>query len=327
MDIFYSTLGQTISLFLLILIGFVLSKAKILPKESAKVLAKLENWVFIPALMLKTFMDDFSVDKLGSSGLVFLFSACLLIPVAPLSVLISRPLARDAFTRNIFTYGLAFSNFGYMGLAVVAAVFSQYEADYLIFIMPLYILIYLWGVPYLLMREEKTTFRQNLKSLLNPMFIGMFIGMVLGLVGSLLPSDITIPTALEPPVKALDSVITALKGCMSPAAMILTGVTVASINLKKTFGNFKIYAVTAIRLLAIPLLFLGVFKLWNLIPGVPAIPENIFVCAIASLAMPLGLNTIVIPSAYGKDVSVAAGMALVSHLLSCVTIPLIFLLI
>ena len=159
------------------------------------------------------------------------------------------------------------------------------------------------------------------------MFIGMFIGMVLGLVGSLLPSDLSIPAPLEPPVNALDSVITALKSCMSPVAMLLTGVTVANLDLKKTFSNGRIYAITAIRLLAIPLLFLGVFKLWNLIPGIPVLPENIFVCAIASLAMPLGLNTVVIPSAYGKDVSVAAGMALVSHLLSCVTIPLIFLLI
>ena len=43
------------------------------------------------------------------------------------------------------------------------------------------------------------------------------------------------------------------------------------------------------------------------------------------IAMPLGLNTIVIPAGYGKDTSDAAGLALVSHLLSCITIPIIFL--
>jgi predicted permease len=42
--------------------------------------------------------------------------------------------------------------------------------------------------------------------------------------------------------------------------------------------------------------------------------------------MPLGLNTLVIPAAYGKDTSAAAGMALVSHFLSCISIPLVFLL-
>ena len=39
------------------------------------------------------------------------------------------------------------------------------------------------------------------------------------------------------------------------------------------------------------------------------------ICRVDSLAMPLGLSTLVIPSGYGKDTSVAAGMAIVSHLL------------
>ncbi len=319
MEIFFSTLGQTIYLFLLILIGFVLTKTKIIPAESAKILAKLENWIFIPALMFKTFMDDFTVDRLGRSGRVFLFSAAILVVVVPVAILLSRGLAKDTFTRHIFTYGLAFSNFGYMGISVVNAVFPQYAGDYLVFTMPLYILIYMWGVPNLLMSEEKTSFKQNLKSLLNPMFIGMFIGMAIGLVTSLMP-DVSLPAAVQPPVQALDSVVTALKSCMSPVAMLLTGITVANIDLKKTFSNLQIYSVTIARLIVIPLAFLAVLKL------IPGLPQNLFVCLIASVAMPLGLNTVVVPSAYGKDVSVAAGMALVSHLLSCVTIPLIFLL-
>ena len=41
--------------------------------------------------------------------------------------------------------------------------------------------------------------------------------------------------------------------------------------------------------------------------------------------MPFGLNTIVIPSAAGKDTTVAAGLAVLSHLLSCITIPIVFM--
>ena len=41
--------------------------------------------------------------------------------------------------------------------------------------------------------------------------------------------------------------------------------------------------------------------------------------------MPLGLNTIVIPKAYDLDSTVASGMALISHLLSIGTIPLVFM--
>jgi predicted permease len=80
-----------------------------------------------------------------------------------------------------------------------------------------------------------------------------------------------------------------------------------------------IYLVALIRLIAFPLVGIAVFVFLPL-------PVSTITCVICSLAMPLGLNTIVIPSAYGKDTSKAAGMAIVSHLLSCITIPLMLML-
>jgi len=56
------------------------------------------------------------------------------------------------------------------------------------------------------------------------------------------------------------------------------------------------------------------------------VPRETAICAVCALAMPLGLSTVVVPSGYGLDTRVAAGMALISHLLSCATIPVIFML-
>jgi len=53
------------------------------------------------------------------------------------------------------------------------------------------------------------------------------------------------------------------------------------------------------------------------------VPEYFFICMLCAQAMPLGLNTVVVPAAYGKDTSVAAGMALISHAISIITIPVI----
>jgi predicted permease len=110
---------------------------------------------------------------------------------------------------------------------------------------------------------------------------------------------------------------------MSPIAMIMTGITFAFIDIKKVLSNISIYVVTFLRLIVYPLVFGGIAVLIS--EYIYPITEYIFVCFICSLAMPLGLNTIVVPSAYGKDTSVPAGMALVSHLLSVATIPLIFM--
>ena len=312
MEVFTSTLNQTVYLFLLIILGFALAKWKILPASTAGILAKLENTLFIPALVLGTFMQNFTIDRLSSTGSLFLFSFALLIPVLPMAIFLPKLLTKDDFQRNIFTYGLAFANFGYMGNSVVAALFPQFFMDYLVFTLPLYIVIYLWGVPSLLMQQKRSTWKEKCKSLLNPMIIAMFVGMLIGILKFPF-QNFALPAFL-------DTSITALGNCMSPIAMLLTGITVANIDIKKTFTNRSIYILTAIRLLAIPLVFVGVFSILPL-------PKMFEVCAVCAVSMPLGLNTVVVPSAYGKDTSIAAGMALVSHLIACLTIPLIFMMI
>ena len=306
MSIFTSTLSQMVFLIIMIAIGFIIAKIKAIPQNSASVLAKLENNVFIPCLVMGTFINNFTVERLGETWKLFAFSFIIMIVIVPLSIFIPKLVTKDGFTRNIYTYGLAFSNFGFMGNSVVKALFPELFWQYLIFTLPLWILIYLWGVPALLMpsNEERGGIAGRLKNLLNPMLIAMLVGMVIGIC------DI-------PLYSGVSNVITTLGDCMSPVAMLLTGITVASISFKKVFTNVSIYAVSIIRLIVIPVVFIAVLT------SLP-ISDDFIICAVCSLSMPLGLNTIVIPSAYGKDPTVASGMALISHLLSCITIPIIF---
>ena len=310
MNIFIPTVNQMAFLFTLIVIGYVLAKLNIVPKNSAGVLAKLENTIFIPGLVLGTFIQHFTKERIGSAWKLFVGSFLIMIIIIPLAILVSKLCAKDKYTQNIYTYGLSFSNFGFMGNAVVSAIFPEIFLEYLIFTLPLWILIYLWGVPSLLISDgSKQSFAQKIKAFVNPMFICMIIGMVIGILSISIPEWTT-------------SVITTAGNCMSPIAMLLTGMTVASISLKKVFTNIGVWAVTIVRLAIFPLIFIGIFAVLPLTDS-----YNTFViCAICSLAMPLGLNTIVIPSAYGRDTTVASSMALVSHLASCISIPLVFML-
>ena len=52
--------------------------------------------------------------------------------------------------------------------------------------------------------------------------------------------------------------------------------------------------------------------------------ELILTLALVAYATLLGLNTVVFPAAYGADTSTGAGMALISHVLSVVTFPLMY---
>ncbi len=306
--IFTTTLQQMLFLFSLIIIGYILIRLKLLPENSSAVLSKLENYLFIPALVLGTFIANFTIDKLESAGKLLIFGIVIEFVVIFISVLCTRLITKDKYIRNIYLYGLCFSNFGFMGNAIVSALFPDVFLEYIIFTLVLWTGIYLWGAPRLLMDDgEKKGIKNSLKNLVNPMFICMILGIIIGLSGIRLPQFAV-------------SLIDSAGACMSPMAMLITGMTIAKIDLKSVFKTKSIYVVSALRLIIYPLLFVGVYCLLKL-----KLPMSFFICAVASLAMPLGLNTVVIPSAYGKDTTVASGMALVSHILSIVTIPLVFL--
>ncbi len=307
-QVFFSTLSQMGFLLLIIAIGYLLSRLHILPEGCAGMISKLENNIFIPALVLGTFSSHFTVKSFTVTWKYLLCGTVAAILSALFAITVSKICSKDRYIQNIYTYGLSFSNFGFMGNAVVAALFPDVFMDYLVFVIPFWVLIYIWGVPGLLMpkTETKKNPLEGLKKIANPMFVGMLVGMLLGITSFPLPSFV-------------GEAVNSLGNCMSPLAMLLTGITIAKIDLKTTLRNGSIYLVSIIRLVVMPLIGMCILFF------VP-LPYGVALCTVCALAMPLGLNTIVVPAAYGNDTSVAAGMALISHLLSCLTIPIIFML-
>lgn len=328
MTLFLSTLNQMGVLGLYIAIGFIIARLGILPKESSKVLSRLENSVFLPALVLYTFLANFTVATLRDSWLPLLVSLCVEIVVIPIAIFIAKRASRDGFIQRMYTYGLCFSNFGFMGNAVVSALFPEIYQHYVIFTLPLWTIIYIWGVPGLLIERESSDSKPtegtgvqrllfSLKSFINPMFIALLIGAVIGVSGL---GEILLEANGGKGI-FVTQVIKVLGDCMSPIAMIMTGITFATLDFKKVLGTASLYVVTFLRLIVFPLSLGGLALLIK--TYVADIPDFVYISLVCSLAMPLGLNTVVIPAAYGKDTSIPAGMALVSHVLSIATIPLI----
>lgn len=306
MTLFYTTLNQTAFLLLFVAIGYLFAKWKVVSEHTAKSLSVLENNLFIPALMLETFISNFTVQKVQTALEIFAGSLAMEAVVIILSLLIVHLWAKGKPEKDFYLYGLCFSNFGFMGNAVVSVLFPDIFLEYLLFTLPLWVVAYLWGVPSLLITDgsKKPSIRQRLRDLFNPMVICMMIGMLIGILNISIPS-----VAL--------SVISSAADCMSPLAMLVSGMIIAQFDLKEILKSWTVYLFSALRLLVFPLLFLAV--IW-----VQPLQRTFAICAVCILAMPFGLNTVIIPSAYDKEVKDASGMVLVSHVLSCLTIPFTF---
>lgn len=313
LELFLATLNQMAVLFALIIIGYLLVKFNCVSQDSAKTLSKLENMVFVPALILGTFMQNFTVETLSTAWKFLLMSLILAIAGMPIAFFFGKRFMQTESAKKLATYGLCFSNFGFMGNAVVNALFPEMFMEYVIFTIPFWTCAYVWGLPTLLIPKaegEKKSFFSKIKPLINPMFICVILGALIGVLEIKMPAFVT-------------SVVTSCGNCMSPLAMILTGVMVAKINLLELVKKWRLYLLSIVRLVLYPLLFILIFAF---IPQNSFITPNFLLSGICLMAMPVGLTAVFAPAPYGVDTQPAAELALVSHVLSILTIPLIMLL-
>ena len=257
-----------------------------------------------------------TVDTISMHA-VNLLMACVLISLA---LAIGIPLARvfvpeDSAERGVYSYALTIANCGYMGDPIVLALFGEEVlAYYKLFCLPLNIVIFTWGISVLTPKGENSG--SSLRRLLNMPTVSMFVGIAMGLsgLGRYLPEFLT---------SGLDS----LKNCMGPMAMLLAGVTIARFDLAGMLKNKKVYAATLLRLFVIPSVLVaalyGVKVLVHSLFGLDIGNDVLFYCFFAT-AMPLGLNTVVFPEAYGGNPETGASMALISHTLCVLSIPLMY---
>ncbi|MBR7110613.1 MAG: AEC family transporter [Clostridia bacterium] len=315
-DTILATLTPMATLFLCIAIGFALRKANILSKDSGKMMAKLENWVFCPALSFYTMATFFTLDSIQVHGTNLLFSCLTVGLCVALSIPLSCALVKNkCYERNVYRYALAIANIGYMGDPIVLAMFgAEALAYYKLFCLPFHLVIYTWGITILVPSGERTG--NSLKNIINPPMIAMFVGIIFGIAGL----TVHIPAFLN-------NAIVSLKDCMGPVAMLLAGVTIANYNFFGMLKKKKVYIATLLRLIILPIIIMavvfGIKELVNLIFAT-GIDNTIMFYVLFATATPLGMNTIVFPEAYGGDPETGASMAMISHTLCVITIPLIY---
>jgi len=190
-----------------------------------------------------------------------------------------------------------------MGNSLVRGIYGEDALFlYMIYTLPLTFFAYSVGITWL---KNTGGARFSFRALANPVFFAVIVGILLGLTGIPLPSF-------------LDAVVASSAGCMTPVAMLLTGMVIGSYTLKSFVTEPTLYLASLVRLIVLPVLGISFLRLFS-------ISGEIQLVALISLCMPMGLNTIIIPSAYGRDTTLGAGLALISHILSLLTIPLLLL--
>lgn len=304
MQVFSATLNQMFVLFTFMALGYYLNFKGILPLNTSIALSRLETNVLVPCLVFNTFYKYCTVENLSEKWLYIVYGTAVMLVSLIIGIFLSKLFAKDDYLQKIYTYSFAVANFSFMGNAVVLGIFGEDVLfDYMIFTLPLCLYVYSFGTSSLIPKSKENS-KFSFKVFLNPICMSMLFGAVAGVTGLPLP-------------KFLVTAISSAGACMSPLAMILTGFVVANFSIKTLAKVKRIYLASVLRLVVLPLVFVLVLNLLNT-------DSTIIMLTLCATAMPLGLNTVVFPAAYGGDTTPGASMALISHLMSIITIPIMF---
>ena len=303
-EIFSSVIFQIAVLFSFIFIGFTIRQGGFLPENSAEIFSKLENRILMPAVVINTFRTNCTVKNISEKWVFIAYSTGVLLFCIATGFVASRFLGKTEYLKKVYRYSISVSNFGFVGTAMVSGIYgaeSMELFDYLMFTLPLNLFTYSIGIAWLVPNGHG---KFSMKNFVNPIFVSIFIGAILGL----LPI---------PKFRLVTTIINSTAACMSPIAMILTGFVIGGYSFANLFGKWQTYVVAGIRLVFLPTVSVLVLKLFNA-------PQEAVVETLCANAMPLGLNTVIIPSAYGKSSDDGASIALVSQLTAVFTIPILF---
>ena len=300
MDMAWILVRQILQMFLLAGTGFLLFRTKKITSAGSKALGNILIYTALPA----TIINGFLVERTQEHLLGILYSGIAAAVLLILSIVVSRLIFRkDA----IAAFAGAFSNPGFFGIPLILASTGQGTVFYVAcFVAFLNIGQWTYGVSILTGQPIREGFR--LKKLLKaPFMIAILIGLLL------FAAQIQLP----PVISGCLSSVAALN---TPLAMFVVGIYLAQTDLKRMFRKTSLYAVSAVRLLLIPVLSAA---LLSLLPGSMLDMKTVLLLA---TACPVGVNVSVYAELHGKDYPYAVETVVLSTLFSVLSIPAVVLL-
>lgn len=292
--------GQVAILFILIAIGLVCGKTKLINDAGAKHLTDIVLYLATPCVMVQSFQRvEFNYDMALNLGIATL---CAVL-IQGLSILVCRLIFRNKnkSRRKVLQFGTVFSNCGFMSLPLQQAVIGSTGVFYgAVFVAVFNILVWSYGL--LDMSGDKKNFNVK-KIILNPGVLGAVAAALFFFLKIHLPEIILSP-------------ISYLAALNTPVPMLVIGYHLSKTNFAKSLRDKGIYAVILMRLIAIPCTALLIMRMC----GVSG--DILVACTIASSA-PVAATTTMFSTKFNRDVELSVGMVSMTTVLSIITMPII----
>ncbi len=285
-------------LFLLMIIGAVLTWKRIITADGQKLLTDLVMDVTLPASIIKSFQMELSRELLESCLEIFLVAIAIQVGTFLLSALLYRGIS-DEKHRKVLQYATICSNAGVLGNPIAEGIFGSMGLLYAsIYLIPQRTFMWSAGLTYYTRCPSKKELAR--KVLTHPCIIAVAFGMVLLVTGTTLPGF-------------LGSTVNSIAGANTAVSMMLIGSFLVGVNVKSMFQK-TFYYYSFVRLFLIPFLVFVPCRLLGLDSMVTGVSTIL-------AAMPAASSTAILAAKYECDEVFASKCVVFTTVLSMVTIP------
>lgn len=295
---FFIIVNQILKMLLLMLLGCLCYRLKLVDQHGNKILADLLLMVVNPVLAVMALQTEYHPDYV--SGLLWSYLLAVLTHLIMIGV--SALLIKKGDNENcaIERFSSMYANCGFMGIPLVQSILGSEGVLYLTAYMTVFNL-FSWTHGIGLM-TGKASLKTLKKGLLSPMVIASLFGLVLFILKIQFPAVIA-------------DTLNYVSGMNTPLAMMIAGISVAQTDLRAMMRNKKLYFIALIKLLLMPALVLAGLSVISISPIVACTVLIAAACPSAATCTAFSLR-------FKKNYQYASEMYAFTTLCSLATVPL-----
>lgn len=290
---------QVAVLFVLMGVGAVLRKTKLMDEKCVGGIVNLLILVVTPCLIVDSFQRPFDPSMLASLGFAFLIAVAGHLAVMALAGRVVRHPAAD--TRRPLLLAAVFSNAGFMGIPLEQAILGETGVFYgIVYVVVFNLFMWSWGVR---MMEKAARPAWSWKTVVNPGTVGILLGLPLFLFSARLPPF-------------FGTSVRHVANLNTPLAMVVIGYSLAGAKLGRVLRLPAAYVATFVRLVAYPLLMVAALALFR-----SHLDRRMALAIVIAAAAPVAAMVSMFAVKFGRDVETSVAVVCGSTVLSILTLP------
>lgn len=257
MDQFFIVLNQIGIFVLLIIVGIIAMKCKILDEHSLGNVSKLVMRITLPAYIFVNTAEGATREGLAASLMVIPLAIALYLLLFLLSKLLEKVFHLQGNRAKVYRALIMFGNVGFMGIPLVIELYPDTALLYIsLFTILDQALFWTYGIsltkPVVEGKKEKFSFA-SLKNVLSPALVAIVAATILVLVNVHLPN-------------VLVQTFTKLGNASMPLSLIYIGGMLSTVDIRGGLKCKEIYAEIVCKMMILPILYFLVMKAMNIAP-------------------------------------------------------------